>query len=91
VLHDLGFESWQWYESLLFSKNVQTGSGAQPALYFKGLFSWEFKWPRHEADHSPPSNAELKLYLYSLTYVHGSNRDNFTFFTFIMVALKGVI
>jgi hypothetical protein len=41
---------------------IQTGSGVHPASYpmgtgdpFPGV-----KWPRREADHSPPTNAEVK-------------------------------
>jgi hypothetical protein len=41
---------------------VQTGSGAHPASYpmaTGGSFS-EVKWQEREADHSLPSNAEVK-------------------------------
>jgi hypothetical protein len=36
---------------------VQTGSGAQPYSYTMGT---RVKWPGREADHSPPSSAEVK-------------------------------
>jgi hypothetical protein len=41
---------------------VQTGSGAHAASYPRvpGSLSLEIKWPRCEADHSPPSSAEVK-------------------------------
>jgi hypothetical protein len=38
-----------------FVHNVQTGSGAHPASYQMGI-----KRPGREADHSPPSSAEVK-------------------------------
>jgi hypothetical protein len=42
--------------------HVQTSSQAHPALYEMGIggSSPEEKQPRHEADHSPPSSAEVK-------------------------------
>jgi hypothetical protein len=42
--------------------NVQTGSGTHPASYAMGtrVISSGEKRPRHEADHSPPSSAEVK-------------------------------
>jgi hypothetical protein len=47
-----------------FSLNycVQTGSDAHPASYpmGTGVFSPGIKRPGHEADHSPPSSAEIK-------------------------------
>jgi hypothetical protein len=42
---------------------VQNGSGAHPASYPMGTrrgLSLGVKQPRHKADHSPPSNAEVK-------------------------------
>jgi hypothetical protein len=41
---------------------VQTGAGACPACYPMGnrALSPKVKWFGHEADHSPPSNAEVK-------------------------------
>jgi hypothetical protein len=42
---------------------VQTGSGDHPSSYpmgTGGLFRWGLKRPGHEADHSPPSSAEVK-------------------------------
>jgi hypothetical protein len=42
--------------------SVQTGSGTHPASYT--MFTWALsmgvKWPGREADHSPPSSAEVK-------------------------------
>jgi hypothetical protein len=55
----------------LFNHRVQNGSGAHPASYpmgTRGSFPG-VKRPRREADHSPPSSAEVKewmeLYLHS--------------------------
>jgi len=49
---------------------VQTGSGAHPASYTKGIGpSPGVKWPGRGVDHSPSFSAEVKerveLYLYS--------------------------
>jgi hypothetical protein len=56
---------------------VQNGSGVHPAFYpmgSRGSFLG-VKRPRREADHSPPSNAEVKelveLYLHSPIRLHG--------------------
>jgi hypothetical protein len=47
---------------ILFSKFSKTGSGAHPASYPKGTgaLSHGVKWPGREADHSPPTTAEVK-------------------------------
>jgi hypothetical protein len=42
---------------------VQTGSGAHPASYLMGTggpFPWGEARPGRDADHSPPSSAEVK-------------------------------
>jgi hypothetical protein len=42
---------------------VQTGSGAHPASYpmgTGGTLPGGKAWPRRDADHSPPSSAEVK-------------------------------
>jgi hypothetical protein len=68
---------------------VQNGTAAHPAFYpmgTQGLFPW--KWLGREADHSPPSSAEVKEWLE--LYLHSPNtsswrgaqlkhRDNFNF------------
>jgi hypothetical protein len=45
-----------------FHHCVQNGSGAQPASYPMGnrAISLGLKRPGHEADHSPPSSADVK-------------------------------
>jgi hypothetical protein len=67
--------------------NVQTGSGAHPASYImgtKGSFPG-VKRPGREADHLPPSSAEVKecveLYFHSpiRPQVKENHKDNFTF------------
>jgi hypothetical protein len=73
---------------------VQNGSGAHPASYSvpTGGFSLVIKGPGREADHSPPSSAEVKnAWSYTSTpqYVFVAwclvkHRDNFTFFTFTL-------
>jgi hypothetical protein len=47
----------------LYSYEYQTGPGAHPASY---LMSTEGK-----ADHSPPSNVKVDVYLHSPTCLHG--------------------
>jgi hypothetical protein len=56
---------------------VQTDSGAHPPSYPIGTgdLLLGVKQPGHEADHSPPSSAEVKecveLYLHSPIRIHG--------------------
>jgi hypothetical protein len=49
--------------------HVQNGSGASPIQWVPVALSLEVRWSRREADHSPPSSAEVKewveLYLHS--------------------------
>jgi hypothetical protein len=53
------FQAWQYFS---IPHGVHTDSGVHQAAYpvgnggdFPGV-----KWPGHEADHSPPSSAEVK-------------------------------
>jgi hypothetical protein len=73
---------------------LQNGSGTHPASYLMGArgFFPGVKRPGREADHSPPSSAEVKelveLYLYfantsSWRGAQLKHRDNFTFYLFI--------
>jgi hypothetical protein len=55
-LDDRGSESQQGLEIFLFTNEVQPDSSP---LYNRGSFSG-VKWPGREANHSPPSNAEMK-------------------------------
>ena len=73
-----------------FLRRVQSGSGAQPALYLRGtefFFLW-LKWLRHEYDHSLPSSAKVeKAWRCTSSFpicLHGLGRDNYTFLTLIM-------
>jgi hypothetical protein len=74
--------------------HVQNSSGATqtPVQWLPGAFSLGVKWLGHEADHSPPSSAEVKnAWSYTSTpsiCLHGvvlskkkkkKHRDNFTF------------
>ena len=67
------------------SQNVQTDSVAHPASHSMGTgsFSPGIKKPRHKADHSSPSYAEVKNeWSYTSTPTirfHDVARDNFTF------------
>jgi hypothetical protein len=64
--------------------HVQTGSGAHPSScpMGTGAFSLGVKRPGCEADHLPPSSAEVRECV--VLYLHSPNtsswhRDNFTF------------
>jgi len=50
------------YEENKWDMDIQTGSGAHPASYalVPGALFLGVKRPGHEADHSPPSSAEVK-------------------------------
>ena len=68
------------------SEIIQTGSGAHPASLFnryQGLFPG-VRRPERDADHSPPSNAEVKNeWGYSSTppiCFHGVDRGNLLYF-----------
>jgi hypothetical protein len=61
-----------------------------PIQWIPGVLSLEVKWPGNDADHSPPSSAEVKegveLYLHpNMPSWHGAqfkkkHGDNFTFY-----------
>jgi hypothetical protein len=67
----LGFDSWQGLGIFIFTTTSRMALGpAQPPIqWILGALSLGVKWPGHEADHSPPSSAEVKecveLYLHS--------------------------
>jgi hypothetical protein len=75
-----------------FSSPPRPGPTQPPIQWvLSGAVSLGIKWPRREADHCPPSSAEIKewveLYLHSLNRLHGvvlsleKHRDKFTFTT----------
>jgi hypothetical protein len=40
----------------------------QPIQWVPGALSWGLKWPRREADHSPPASAKVKkMWIYTST------------------------
>jgi hypothetical protein len=57
-----GLESWRGLGIFPHRRRVQTVSGAHPASYPVGTraLSLGIKRPEHEADHSPPSSADIK-------------------------------
>jgi hypothetical protein len=70
-LHDrvLGFDSRRWLRIFLFTTASITALGqTQPPIQrVPGALSLGVKWPGREADHSPPSSAEVEcveLYLH---------------------------
>jgi len=52
-----GFDSWQGQEFFSLRHHVQTGCGAHLTSYSIGTAVFS---PGHEANHSPPSSAEVK-------------------------------
>jgi hypothetical protein len=58
------FDSRQGQEIILYSTASRSGYGTYPAFYqmVPGTSSPGLKRPRPEADHSPPSSAEVKNY-----------------------------
>jgi hypothetical protein len=85
----LGFNSRRGQGNFLFTTASRTALGPTQPLnqWVKGALSLGVKWPGHEADHSPPSSAEIKnawRYTSTLQYVSMAwglvkHRDNFTF------------
>jgi hypothetical protein len=78
---------------------VQNGSGVHPAScqWVPEALSLGVKRPGREADHSPPSSAEVKEWV--ALYLHSSNtpswrgaqlkhRDNFTYTTYYLCLLR---
>jgi hypothetical protein len=70
IVFDYGLDDWvievrSPTEAKDFSSSpcVQTGSGPHPASYpmgTEGSFPGGKAWPGRDADHSPPSSAEVK-------------------------------
>jgi hypothetical protein len=86
----LGFDSWRGLGVLLFTTESRTALGpSQPPIqWVSWALSLVVKRPGREADHSPPSSAEVKecveLYLHSPNAppwrgAQLKHRDNFTF------------
>jgi hypothetical protein len=69
------FES-RWVQEFSLLHVVQTGSWAHPASYpvGTGVLSSGVKRPEREADHSPPTNAEVKkVWIYISTPPYAFN------------------
>jgi hypothetical protein len=85
----LGFDSRRGMGIFLFTTGSRTvvGTTQPPIQWVPGALFLEVKRPRREADHSPPSSAEVKnAWSYTSTpqYVFmawclAKHRDNFTF------------
>jgi hypothetical protein len=59
----IGVRSWAGAKDFSYSLFVQTGSGAHPASCTTGTggpFPGAKARPGHDADHSPPSSAEVE-------------------------------
>jgi hypothetical protein len=57
----LGFDSLRALGIFLFTAASRTalGSTQPPIQWVPGALSLELKWPGREADHSPPSSADV--------------------------------
>jgi hypothetical protein len=62
MIEVLGFDSQRWLGIFLFTTASRTALGlTQPPIqWVPGVLSLGVKRPRREADHSPPSSAEVK-------------------------------
>jgi hypothetical protein len=61
----LGFDSWRGLGIFLFTTASRTALGPTqpPTKYVLGALSLRVKRPGREADHSPPSSAEVKEFM----------------------------
>jgi hypothetical protein len=81
----LGFDSRRGLEIFLFTTASRTALGPTepPIQWVSGALSLRVKRPGREADHSPPSSAEVKnAWSYTSTPQYAfivKHRDNFTF------------
>jgi hypothetical protein len=70
-LDDRGVEfKSRWHQEFSLLHNIQTGYGSHPVSYQLGLgaLSPAVKRPGREADHSPPTGAEVrKTWIYTST------------------------
>jgi hypothetical protein len=88
-LNDPGFEFDQVKKTFLISKTSKwTLKSGQPAIqWIPVALSLEVRRTGREADHSPPSSAEVKReWNYTSTppiSLHGIYRDNFTYVTLL--------
>jgi hypothetical protein len=77
---DVGLHYCKGQDIFLFP--VSSRPIQRPRHWFPGTGSLEVRWPEHEADHSPPSSAEVKNeWSYTPTpplCLQGMHRDNFT-------------
>jgi hypothetical protein len=61
MIRVLWFDSWQGLGIFLFTTVSRPGLGpTQPIQKVMGAPSLGVNWPGREADHSPPSSAEVK-------------------------------
>jgi hypothetical protein len=86
-----GFESWQELEIFLFTTVTKLAQGPTrpPIQWVPGVLPLGVKWPGHEADHLPPSNAKVKnvwsftstspICLHGMVLSQEKHRDNFAF------------
>jgi hypothetical protein len=79
-LDDQGFESQQGLGIFLFTiaSRPALGPTQPPIQWVPGALSLGVKRPGREADHSPPSSAEVKNAYSLMTWCIVKHRDNFT-------------
>jgi hypothetical protein len=77
----LGFDSRRGLGIFLFTTVSRTAlRPTQPPIqWVRGALSLEVKQPGLEADHSPPSSAEVKEYAFMAWCSLKKHRENFTF------------
>jgi hypothetical protein len=84
MIRVLGFDSWRGMGIFLFTttSRMALGPTQPPIQWVPGDHSLGVKLPRHEADHSPPSKAEVKNPLPQYAFMVWclvKHRNNFTF------------
>jgi hypothetical protein len=75
-LDDWGFKSWYGLEIFLLTttSRLALGPTQPPIQWVLGALSFGVKQLGHEADHSPPSSAEVKnewIYTSTPSHLHG--------------------
>jgi hypothetical protein len=82
-LDDPGLETRQGQKYVFFKSTRPALGPTQPPIQWVAGSLPGVKWPGRDVYHSPPSTVEVKQYTYTLpVYLHGVDRNKFTFFLF---------